>query len=667
VNLLGLTVVQYAGLLAGAGALVVVFYLLKLRRRRVAVPFGKLWEQVLMDRQATSLLQRLRRILSLLLQLLLLWLLVTALADPREKENERRGRDIVVLVDTSASMRARDVARGDGRIGEARAWVRSAVGKLGPRDRMMIVQMDAQVMPLTPLVPDRLVLEKALSSLSASDTEADFARGLRLATDVLTKGREGHIVLLSDGVLGEARDAFGVVDLGGAELHWVKIGEGGRNVGLSSFSVRRYPIDRASCEIFVEVSNSGDQDERVELALLGDGQESLLRRLTVGQGQKVHLSLPGQEAATQTLEARVALVGDACASDRECPPGGHCAGDRRCIFPDDQPADDRAFALLPERRPIKVLAVSPGDLYLAAALLLDEYLDVTEMSPDEYEEWLAEPGASDAAYETVIFDGVAPPAPPLDRGRNLIYLGVEGDAPPLEASGEVTGGIWFDSTKSKRQHPLLRYVSFGDFEVYRAVKTAPRPGDEVIARSEDGVPLAVVREEEGRHVAMLTFPLRNSDLPLRMAWPVLLMNTLSWYAEQDAGFISSYQTGHPVHLRVPPPADGASGGETARVCGPDGCRDVAVHAGEAVFVPARAGFYQVTAGAARTVVAANSGSALESIIEPAESVAVGGRRAATRPPELHATVGGQIWLWLLMAAVAIVLLEWLTYHRRVTV
>lgn len=659
-NLLGLTVAQYAGLLAGAGAVVVVFYLLKLRRRRVAVPFGKLWEQVLMDRQATSLLQRLRRLLSLLLQLLLLWLLATALADPRETEDLREGRDLVVLVDTSASMRARDVERGDGRIGEARAWVRDTLGKLGPRDRMMIVQMDAQVVPLTPMVADPLVLEKGLSTLRATDTEADFARGLRLATDVLTKGRDGHIVLLSDGQLGEARDQFGEVDLGEAKLHWVKIGRGGRNVGLSSFSVRRYPIDRSSCEIFLEVRNSGNQDERVELTLLGDGQEMLVRRMSVAKGKRMHLTLPGQTAASQSLEARLSLVGEACQDDDDCPDGGRCSGDQRCIIRDDQPADDRAFALLPERRPVKVLAVSEGNLYLYAALLLDEYLEVSEMSPDEYLNWLPEAEQSQDApeYETVVFDGVAPPPPP--RG-NLIYLGVEGDEPPLQPGDEVTGGIWFDATKSKRQHPILRYVSFGDFEVYRAVRTEPEATDNVLARSEDGVPLLILREEEERRTTMLTFPLRNSDFPMRMAWPVMLMNTLAWYVEQDSGFISSYRTGAPVHFRVP-----GEVGE-AQVCGPGGCRDVAVHEGEAVFVPERAGFYRVETEDARLMVAANSSSLRESIIEPAESVVVRGQSAEDHPPELRASVGGQYWLWLLMAAVIIVMLEWMTYHRRITV
>lgn len=657
-NLVGLTIAQYAALLAGAGAIVVVFYLLKLRRRRVAVPFGKLWEQVLMERQATSLIQRLRRILSLLLQLLLLWLLVTALADPHDEEELARGKDLVVLVDTSASMRAKDVERGDGRIGEARAWVRKALTNLGPRDRMMIVQMDSQVVPLTPMIGEKLVLREGLDRLRASDTEADFPRALRLATDVLSEGREGHIVLLSDGVLGEARDQLGEIDLGDVELHWVKIGQGGRNVAVSGFSVRRYPIDRSTCEIFLEVRNTGSRDERAELTLVGDGQEMMVRRLSIPQGQSVSISLPSQQAASQTLEARLALVGDECQSDDECPEG-RCSGDHRCVFGDDQPADDRAYALLPERRPIRVLAVSAGNLYLSAALLLDEYLDVAEMTPEEYVTWLGEdrePGG-EMPYEVVVFDGVAPPPPPEGH---LIYLGVEGDSPPLELGDEATGGIWFDNTQSRRNHPLLRYVSFGDFEVYRAIRTSPAADDRVVARAEDRMPLVVVREEDGRFTTMLTFALRHSDFPLRLSWPVFLMNTLAWYVEQDSGFISSHSTGLPVHVRVP--------GEVsdARVCGPSGCFDVAVHQGEAVFVPPMAGFYRVSTEEAQLLVAANLTSPRESNIEPAEQVEVRGR-AADDPPELRAGVGGQIWLWLIMIAAAVVLLEWLTYHRRVTV
>src|SRR5262245_27422913 len=93
-----------------AAALVVAFYILKLRRRPVAVPFSKIWERILRDKEATSLFSQLKRLLSLLVQLALLTLLLLALADPRTVANLVEGRNVVVLVDASASMKATDVA-----------------------------------------------------------------------------------------------------------------------------------------------------------------------------------------------------------------------------------------------------------------------------------------------------------------------------------------------------------------------------------------------------------------------------------------------------------------------------------------------------------------------------------------------------------------------------
>src|SRR5690349_15631609 len=101
------TLIQLGAL---AGAAVVVFYILKLKRRPVAVPFSKIWDRILRDKQATSLFSQLKRLLSLLLQLLVLALLLFALGDPRTAVNKEDGRNVVVLVDTSASMQATDVS-----------------------------------------------------------------------------------------------------------------------------------------------------------------------------------------------------------------------------------------------------------------------------------------------------------------------------------------------------------------------------------------------------------------------------------------------------------------------------------------------------------------------------------------------------------------------------
>src|SRR5436190_20528345 len=108
------TLIQIGAL---AGAIIVTLYILKLRRRPVAVPFSKIWERILRDKEATSLFSQLKRILSLLVQLALLALLLLALGDPRAAANMIEGRNIVVLIDASASMQA--IAASPSRLGSA--------------------------------------------------------------------------------------------------------------------------------------------------------------------------------------------------------------------------------------------------------------------------------------------------------------------------------------------------------------------------------------------------------------------------------------------------------------------------------------------------------------------------------------------------------------------
>ena len=99
--------------LAGA---VTLLYLVRVRRRRVQVPFSPLWRKVLQQRSAASLWDRLKRLLSWLLQLLLLALLLLALGNPRREGDVDESRAVVVLVDTSASMQADDEQGGRTRL-----------------------------------------------------------------------------------------------------------------------------------------------------------------------------------------------------------------------------------------------------------------------------------------------------------------------------------------------------------------------------------------------------------------------------------------------------------------------------------------------------------------------------------------------------------------------
>jgi hypothetical protein len=104
---LGLSGVAFAACALGFGALVVLLYLLREQRRQVIVPALALWEGVLRSRAQAALATRLRRMLSLLIALSILACLLFALADLRA-HSQGRGRQLLILIDRSASMSASD-------------------------------------------------------------------------------------------------------------------------------------------------------------------------------------------------------------------------------------------------------------------------------------------------------------------------------------------------------------------------------------------------------------------------------------------------------------------------------------------------------------------------------------------------------------------------------
>src|ERR1700693_4147898 len=83
---------------------VVIFYILKIRLKRVPVSTVLFWRQIFDEKKPRSLWQKLRHLVSLLLQLALLVLLVMALAEPFFPWEALSARRIVLVLDNSASM-----------------------------------------------------------------------------------------------------------------------------------------------------------------------------------------------------------------------------------------------------------------------------------------------------------------------------------------------------------------------------------------------------------------------------------------------------------------------------------------------------------------------------------------------------------------------------------
>ena len=204
---------------------------------------------------------------------------------------------------------------------------------------------------------------------------------------------------------------------------------------------------------------------------------------------------------------------------------------------------------------------------------------------------------------------------------------------------------------------MLRFVDLSDVRIDRALALAPEGGRVLAAGA---VPLVWAYDGGGVRIVILAFALEDSDLPLHVAFPILIQNSLAWLG----GAIADARVGDDVQV----PAGSAS---SATLTDPDGGR-ATLRPVDGVFVLpplARAGLYRLSvAGGADRVFAAEIGSPAGERDPPRaragrdrDRPGLGTCRACLRPRSCGSRCGPGSWPWPLGAALG----EWALATRRV--
>ncbi len=626
-ELLGLSPLALTLTLAGLGLCVIALYLLKNEQRKVVVPSVLIWDSLLTKRRGTVWARKLRRLLSLLLALLIAALLAVAISDPRRltKTSDRR---LIILIDASASMQARDVK--PNRLEVAKAHARTLVRTLGGTDRALIAQLDSAVSPMSTLTEDRATLQQAIGRVAATDLAGDLAVGAAFAVDVLGRGEQAELFVLSDGNLTGIETAQRILaQHTSLKVHYLKVGESRRNVGIEHFSVRRYPLDKTHTESIVRVRNFGDKPEVATLKLFAGKALLYEEKLTLAAQASAGRTFSDLAATGGALEARLELAAGA----------------------DALAADDHAYAALPARKQSRVLLVSEGNRYLEASLLLDEYLDVDDVTPEKY--------TSASGYDVVIFDHALPARAPEAAALYLAPApGATGQGfAPFASKGEVARPFF---ERVDDAHPLAQKLALRDINVARALSLVPQRGDRLIAQTAKGVPLLIEGEREGTRFIALAFDIRESDLPLRVSFPLFILGAIDRLVSEDQGDAARGVVGEAWRVQVP------QGVSRATLRNPAGDSiQIAVRDHEARLQVSHAGVYTLEAGPMRALLAANVRADLEGAIGPRDALIVKPGRVSEGAG--MGILGSRLWPWLAALAALLLCAEWLSFHRRWTV
>ena len=658
-SFLGLGASQMLALGGALGGALVLLYLLELRRRRVEVPFAPLWSRVIEDKQSSALWSRLKRLLSLLVQLAILTLVVLALGDPQPGAHQGCGfappapppeRHTLLLLDSSASMAS--FQRGQSRLADAAEAARALLDLLGanPGHRVMVVSVDGAVHPLTLWTADRAVAHAAVDdylALGARDAPTAVGAALDLAEQALRDRAGAEAVLVTDRAF-EPLDADRAAAL---PLRVVPVGTPGDNVAIEAFNVRPYLDDSLTYAIFYAVHNHTDQPLAATLFLYANEDGRAAEDFVADE--RIVASFALELPAGGTLRD---VVGDVKFE------GSRLAA--RVVVDPAAPAhdvfarDDLAFALVPERRKTQVQLVTEGNLFLHASLFVRENVDFTVVEPEAY--------AGPDGYDVTIVDGVAVD---LTRpGRYFVLAPRPGG--PFELAGVVEEP---EVVRSRRDHPILRDLELVDLGIAEASVVEREPGDTVVAAGAKGAPLILTRHDAvgQRTFAVVTFDLRDSLLPLHYAFPLLVVNVLNWFQPQPDGLVPTHRAG--VELSVPAGGLLPAPGERLLVEAPgsSGAEAEARYVAGRVHLSggARAGIYRVRRDdpedEAALTLALNLLDSAESDIDPRGDYAAWSAPPPWSPPQ--PPWPGTPWRLLLVGALLLVAIEWFTWHRRWTV
>ncbi|HYM49180.1 MAG TPA: VWA domain-containing protein [Candidatus Limnocylindrales bacterium] len=599
-----------AGVLAVSIPAILALYFLRIRRPTRVIPALHLWPQRVQDRQANVPWQRLRPSWLLFLQLLAAALLVGAALQPVLPVGAGLARHTIVLLDTSASMQARDVT--PTRLDEAKSEVARLIDQLAADERMTLISVSPTPQVIASAVGDRGALHQALGAATASNGPGDLSAALTLAAGLVRPGDDATAVLFSDGILGPVSSAF--TDGLPFPLAYHRIGVSGENVAITSLTVRTSTTSRAA---LLRVENFGQQTRAVSIDFRADGHLRDVRAATLkgGTAQDLAFAVPA-DATVVTAQIE--------------------GGD---LFP----VDDQATAIARAPRPLRVLLVTPGNVFLEQALRLRGDFQLDVQAPSAYR-----PGT---AYAMTVFDRFLPPT------------GLSGPALVIDppAGSTLAGGTPVGIGRVRAVDagdPLLAHVDLQDVHVARSQDLRASSFGRALITSAQ-TPLVLARDQPFRQV-LVGFDLHESDLPLRVAFPILMENLTEWMLPPSVPS-HSFHPDEPVTI-VPEP-----GARSVTVQRPDGSRLTIAPGGITTFAATdQLGLYTVVQAVPgredRSWFSVNLFDPSISQLKPVDRLTLPPSRV---PSGTTSTRAGQfeLWPWLLALALLVLLGEWVAFHR----
>lgn len=497
---------------AGIIPIILLIHSLKPKPKPIVVTNLFLWQEVFKERSSNVRLKRLRKNLPLLLQILVVLLIVFALAQPVWFYFTHKHGKMILVIDTSASMQTKTADKKT-RFDAAKERAIELIDQRDNTQPMLLIDAGSEPSLLSGFLSDSAKAKELVQKLQSSDAPGKLEQAVYLALSFIDPTQDDMIYLMSDGAGGNFEHILQMHP----KIQPVLISGGARNIGITRFEFRQEPNGQDAYQIMLEVENFTSETVDCPLRLLIDRIFIFDKSVTLAPSEKKMLIFPYSGIISGIAKAELDIN-------------------------DDFPIDNSAALALNTTEDVWVLLASKGNYFVEK--LLESYPNllvnkVTEIAPSSWQEQITR-------NDIVIVDRMD--VPPADTG-NFLLIDAYSPSVPIVKTGETSFPALLDWDAA---HPLLKDVNARDVVIERAdvvqADSALRP---VLESAQTGLMYAY--QKDTLRAVFLGFDVMKSDLPFKVAFPVMMSNVINWLNPNKLSFSTLHtKAGEPFSIYLRP-------------------------------------------------------------------------------------------------------------------
>ncbi len=453
---------------------IIIMYLLK--QKAVDMPIASLflWKEMYRNVEANTPWEKLKKNWLLILQIITVIVLIIALASPYILSGSAGADHAVIVIDNSASMNTlyeEDVTRLEKAVEEAEDYVRGLKSGTG----ISIITSNSKAMLVLSNSDDKTQAVNELKAIEPAFVAGDCAPGIEMVKAMQTQWDSVETVCFTDTNVSMEQVEGYIVDL------YVPV----QNASVDYVG---HGMNNGKLVVLAKVSNHGAESVTTDVNLYGDEELLLIKTVTIEAAESEVIYFENIEFEGKALNVEISCS-DALKEDNIC------------------------YDVLEEERVTKVLLMTEANLYLEKALLLVDGIEITKSNDiSSFADFMSQ------EYDLYIFDGMTPEVLPTEG--NMIFMNTRCDE--LYETVSPMGGVMV----SVEKHTLTEYLdklSFGVSSVYALNK--PEWGETFLRVGDTTV--GFIGKKDNQTICVMGFDFHNSDLPLKMEFPILIYNIVN--------------------------------------------------------------------------------------------------------------------------------------------